>query len=276
MFEGKRSMFSMLAAAGILMTGSALAAGPAAKAKAGGDQVAILETSKGRMVVEFWDKEAPKTAANFRTLATKGFYNGTGFHRIIKGFMIQGGDPKSKNPKAPDLGTGDPGYKIQDEFNAKKHVKGVLSMANSGTPNSAGSQFFIMHGAAPYLDGKYTGFGRVIQGLDVLDAIANVRTVPNPMMAGEQSKPTEWVTLKSVKIVPRSQLASAGSVKAGAATGAGVTVKAATKSAAPKTAEAGAPASDKAAPAASTAPASESASPTAKDAASGAPADTAK
>src|SRR5688572_5547381 len=118
-----------------------------AKGAAGAsDEVAVMETTKGKMVVEFWDKEAPQTVANFKKLARQGFYDGTGFHRIIKGFMIQGGDPKSKNPKASDLGTGDPGYKIKDEFSSKKHVPGVISMANSGTPNSAGSQFFLMHG----------------------------------------------------------------------------------------------------------------------------------
>ena len=168
------------------------------------DEVAVLETTKGRMVIEFWDKEAPKTVANFKKLARQGYFDGTGFHRIIKGFMIQGGDPKSKNPKAPDLGTGDPGYKIQDEFNSHKHVPGVISMANSGTPNSAGSQFFLMHGAAPFLDGKYTAFGHVIDGMPVLNEIANTPVGPNPMMGGEQSKPLEWTTLKSVKIMAKT------------------------------------------------------------------------
>jgi peptidyl-prolyl cis-trans isomerase B (cyclophilin B) len=169
------------------------------------DEVAVMETSKGRMVIEFWDKDAPQTVANFKKLARQGFYDGTGFHRIIKGFMIQGGDPKSKNPKAPDLGTGDPGYKIKDEFNAHKHVAGVISMANSGTPNSAGSQFFLMHGPASFLDGKYTAFGHVIDGMSVLNEIALTPVGPNPMMGGEQSKPLEWTTLKSVKIMPRAQ-----------------------------------------------------------------------
>ncbi len=168
------------------------------------DEVAVLETTKGRMVIEFWEKDAPATVANFKKLARQGYFDGTGFHRIIKNFMIQGGDPKSKNPKAPDLGTGDPGYKIKDEFNSHKHLPGVISMANSGTPNSAGSQFFLMHGPAPFLDGKYTAFGHVIDGMSVLNEIANTPVGPNPMMGGEQSKPLEWTTLKSVKIVPRS------------------------------------------------------------------------
>jgi peptidyl-prolyl cis-trans isomerase B (cyclophilin B) len=168
------------------------------------DEVAVLETTKGKMVIEFWEKDAPATVANFKKLARQGYFDGTGFHRIIKNFMIQGGDPKSKNPKAPDLGTGDPGYKIKDEFNAHKHVPGVISMANSGTPNSAGSQFFLMHGPAAFLDGKYTAFGHVIDGMSVLNEIANTPVGPNPMMGGEQSKPLEWTTLKSVKIMARS------------------------------------------------------------------------
>ncbi|TMQ66046.1 MAG: peptidylprolyl isomerase [Candidatus Eisenbacteria bacterium] len=181
------------------------------------DEVAVLETTKGRMVIEFWDKDAPQTVANFKKLARQGYFDGTGFHRIIKNFMVQGGDPKSKNPKAPDLGTGDPGYKIKDEFNAHKHVPGVISMANSGTPNSAGSQFFLMHGAAPFLDGKYTAFGHLIDGMTVLNDIANTPVGPNPMMGGEQSKPLEWTTLKSVKIMARSAALSKATAAAPAA-----------------------------------------------------------
>lgn len=212
-----------MTAAGLLLAGAALAADPpaaatakkaapkapnakAAEGKAGAavDEIAVMETSKGRMAVEFWPKEAPQTVANFKKLARQGFFDGTGFHRIIKGFMIQGGDPKSKNPKASDLGTGDPGYKIKDEFNTHRHEKGVLSMANSGTPNSAGSQFFVMHGMAPHLDGHYTAFGKVFEGIDVLDAIANTPVSPNPMMGGEMSKPNEWTTVKTVRIMPRA------------------------------------------------------------------------
>jgi peptidyl-prolyl cis-trans isomerase B (cyclophilin B) len=212
-----------MTAAGLLLAGAALAADPpasttakkatpkapnakAAEGKAGAavDEVAVMETSKGRMAIEFWPKDAPQTVANFKKLARQGFFDGTGFHRIIKGFMIQGGDPKSKNPKAPDLGTGDPGYKIKDEFNTHRHEKGVLSMAHSPAPNSAGSQFFIMHGTASHLDGQYTAFGRVFDGLDVLDAIANTPVSPNPVMGGEMSKPNEWTTVKSVRIMPRA------------------------------------------------------------------------
>ncbi len=198
---------------------------PAAKAAAGktaakpamkkpmsksADELAIMETSKGRMVVEFWEKDAPMTVENFKKLARQGYFDGTGFHRIIKGFMIQGGDPKSKNANAPDLGTGGPGYTIKDEFNSHPHMKGVLSMANTGTANSAGSQFFVMHGTSPNLDGHYTAFGHLIAGMDVLDKIANSPTGPNPSMPGENSKPMEWTTLKGVKIMSRSAYAAMG------------------------------------------------------------------
>ena len=219
----------------------AFAAAAAKKSAASSDEVAIMETTKGRMVIEFWDKEAPQTVDNFKKLARQGYFDGTGFHRIIKGFMIQGGDPKSKNPKAPDLGTGDPGYKIKDEFNSHKHVAGVLSMANSGTPNSAGSQFFIMDGAAPFLDGKYTAFGHLIEGMNVEKDIANTPVGPNAMMGGEKSKPLDWTTVKSVKIVSRSSLvAKTGGAPASAKPAAAAEVKT-TPAAAPATEAAKAP-----------------------------------
>jgi peptidyl-prolyl cis-trans isomerase B (cyclophilin B) len=217
-------MIAAVTAIGMLAAGSAFAAGAAkgkaaAKAVGSPDDVAVMETSKGRMVIEFWPKDAPKTVANFKKLARSGFYNGTGFHRIIAGFMVQGGDPKSKNPKAPDLGTGGPGWTIPDEFNDHKHVKGVLSMAHTAEPNSGGSQFFLMHGAAPFLDHKYSAFGHVIEGMDVVDAIANVKTGPNPSMPGENSKPLEWVTVKSVKIMSRAAAMGGGAAASAKAAG---------------------------------------------------------
>jgi peptidyl-prolyl cis-trans isomerase B (cyclophilin B) len=137
---------------------------PAARAA---DEVAVIKTSAGEMVAEFWPDVAPKTVENFVTLAKKGFYDGTAFHRIVKGFMVQGGDPKTKDAALEaEWGTGDPGYKIKAEFNAKKHEKGVLSMARSADPDSAGCQFFICLDAAPFLDGKYTTFGKLIKGED--------------------------------------------------------------------------------------------------------------
>lgn len=237
----KGMMIAAVTAIGMLAAGSAFAAG-AAKGKAAAksvgspDDVAVMETSKGRMVIEFWPKDAPKTVANFKKLARSGFYNGTGFHRIIAGFMVQGGDPKSKNPKAPDLGTGGPGWTIPDEFNNHKHEKGVLSMAHTAEPNSGGSQFFLMHGAAPFLDHKYSAFGHVIEGMDVVDAIANTKTGPNPSMPGENSKPLEWVTVKSVKIMSRA--AATGGASAASAKAAGQEKAAAAKNeAAEKAAE---------------------------------------
>ena len=165
------------------------------------DEVAVIKTSAGEMTVEFWPEVAPKTVENFKTLAKKGFYDGTAFHRIIKGFMIQGGDPLTKDPTAEARwGTGDPGYKIKAEFNDRPHVKGVLSMARSANPDSAGSQFFICLDTAPHLDRKYTAFGKVSKGLDVLEAIGN--TPVSASASGEPSKPQKRVEVQSIKIVP--------------------------------------------------------------------------
>lgn len=171
----------------------------------GADEVAIIKTSKGEMVVEFWPDVAPKTVENFQKLAREGFYDGTAFHRIIKGFMAQGGDPLTKDPSKEDSwGTGGPGYQIQAEFNDRKHESGVLSMARTADPNSAGSQFFLMLGSAPHLDGQYTGFGKVIKGDEVLAKIAEVPVTASA--SGEPSKPTERVEIESVKIVPRGEI----------------------------------------------------------------------
>lgn len=128
----------------------------------------------GVMKAELYPEIAPNTVNNFISLINKGFYNGLVFHRVISGFMIQGGDPKGN-------GTGGPGYCIKGEFNANrfnnelKHERGVLSMARTMAPNSAGSQFFVMHENSPHLDGQYAAFGKLIEGFDVLDAIAAVR-----------------------------------------------------------------------------------------------------
>ncbi len=162
-----------------------------------------MKTSKGEMTIEFWEDVAPKTVANFKELAKKGFYNGTAFHRIIKGFMIQGGDPHTKDPSKDGVyGTGDPGYKIKAEFNEKKHERGVISMARASDPDSAGSQFFICLDAAPNLDRQYTGFGRLVKGEEVLLAIGETPVVSN---GRERSKPAERVAVESVKIVPASE-----------------------------------------------------------------------
>src|SRR5919202_4078996 len=128
-----------------------------------------VTTNHGPIVFEMFDEDAPKTVDNFRTLAEKGYYDGLTFHRIIKDFMIQGGCPQG-------TGTGGPGYTFEDEINQHKVVRGALAMANSG-PNTNGSQFFIVTtGAAPWLDGKHTVFGRVTEGMDTVDAIEGSET----------------------------------------------------------------------------------------------------
>jgi peptidyl-prolyl cis-trans isomerase B (cyclophilin B) len=175
-------------------------------APAGTNEVAILNTTAGDMVLEFWPEVAPKTVENFKTLAKKGFYDGTAFHRIIKGFMIQGGDPYTKDLSKEDLwGQGDPGYKIKAEFNDRSHQRGVISMARSQDPDSAGCQFFICDGNASFLDHKYTAFGKLSKGYDVLEKIANTPVAAD--RRNEMSKPTKRVEVQTIKIVP------AGSVK---------------------------------------------------------------
>ena len=154
---------------------------------------AIIEIRKfGKVIVELYPEVAPITVDNFVKLANKGFYNGLTFHRIIKGFMIQGGCPKGN-------GTGGPGYEIKGEFSANgvnnplKHTRGVISMARASDPDSAGSQFFIMHQDAPYLDGQYAAFGKTISGIEVIDAISSVKTNYYDM-------PLERVIIDSIKI----------------------------------------------------------------------------
>jgi peptidyl-prolyl cis-trans isomerase B (cyclophilin B) len=159
-------------------------------------EVAILNTSAGEIVLEFWPDVAPGHVKNFTDLAKKGFYDGTAFHRVIKGFMIQGGDPLTKDDKKQSQwGTGGPGYQIKAEFNDKAHTRGVLSMARSQSPDSAGSQFFICHGDPRFLDKQYTAFGKLIKGDDVLEKIAATPTHPG-------DRPVNKITLTSVKIVP--------------------------------------------------------------------------
>jgi peptidyl-prolyl cis-trans isomerase B (cyclophilin B) len=167
------------------------------------DKVAVIETKFGKMVAEFYSADAPKTVENFEKLAEKGFYDGTTFHRIVKGFMIQGGDPLSKDPNNTRVGTGDPGYKINAEFNKNSHQLGVLSMARSQDPDSAGCQFFICLGDASFLDGKYTAFGKLIAGEDVLKKIGSLSTKMGP--TGEQSVPEERVVIEHIKIITQAE-----------------------------------------------------------------------
>jgi peptidyl-prolyl cis-trans isomerase B (cyclophilin B) len=165
------------------------------------NEVAVIKTNEGEMVLQFWTDAAPNTIENFKKLARQGFYDGTTFHRIVKGFMIQGGDPNSKDPaKESTYGQGGPGYKINAEFNNHSHDRGVISMARSSDPDSAGSQFFICLAPVPRLDGQYTTFGKLIKGSDVLEKIGDTPVTNNGM--GEMSKPTKRIVIESVKIVP--------------------------------------------------------------------------
>ncbi len=155
---------------------------------------ATLNTSKGAITIEFFSDLAPKTVENFTKLASDGFYNDVKFHRVIKGFMIQGGDPLTKDDsKAALWGTGGPGYKFADELGPKnKNDVGTISMANAG-PNTNGSQFFINTAANNFLDSKHTVFGKVTVGMDVVKAIENVAT-------GEGDRPIEAVVIKSITL----------------------------------------------------------------------------
>ena len=165
-----------------------------------GNEVAVIKTSEGDMVVEFWTDAAPNTIENFKKLARAGFYNGTIFHRIVKAFMIQGGDPNSKDPsKENRYGEGGPGYKIKAEFNDHSHERGVISMAREPDPDSAGSQFFICLAPVPRLDHQYTTFGKSIKGDEVLVKIGDTPVSRNSM--GEMSKPTKRVTIEKIDIV---------------------------------------------------------------------------
>jgi peptidyl-prolyl cis-trans isomerase B (cyclophilin B) len=165
------------------------------------NEIALIKTSEGDMVIQFWKDAAPNTIENFKKLARAGFYKGTIFHRIVKDFMIQGGDPLSKDPSKEDrYGEGGPGFKIKAEFNDHPHERGVISMAREPDPNSAGSQFFICLGSVPRLDHQYTTFGKLIKGDDVLEKIGDTSVTRNSM--GEMSKPTKRVTIKNVEIVP--------------------------------------------------------------------------
>jgi peptidyl-prolyl cis-trans isomerase B (cyclophilin B) len=164
------------------------------------NEVAHITTTEGEMVIEFWPDIAPRTVGNFKTLAKKGFYDGTCFHRVIKGFMIQGGDPLTMDPSKEAMwGTGGPGYTVKAEFNDRSHVRGVISMARSQDPDSAGSQFFICHGNPTFLDHQYTAFGKLTKGDDVLEKIATTPTHP-------PDRPDKRMGIISIKIVPRDSV----------------------------------------------------------------------
>ena len=156
--------------------------------------IVTIEMESGKTIkLELYPEIAPNTVANFVALASKGYYDGLIFHRVIPGFMIQGGDPTG-------TGMGGPGYTIKGEFarngyreNTLRHTRGVISMAHSGMPNSAGSQFFIMHADAPHLDGSYAAFGKVTEGIETVDEIASVRT-------DRQDRPTTEQKMRKVTV----------------------------------------------------------------------------
>ena len=155
---------------------------------------ALIKTNLGDIRVEFYGSDAPLTVNNFLNLAKEGFFEGIKFHRVIKGFMIQGGDPLTKGSDVNLYGTGGPGYKFQDEFNANKLVAGSLAMANSG-PATNGSQFFIVTAEeTPWLDGRHTNFGRVVSGMDTVMKIEAVET-------GVNDRPLSDVVIESVELI---------------------------------------------------------------------------
>ncbi len=168
------------------------------------DEVAVLTTSKGEIVLEFYPDIAPLHVANFKILSKAGFYDGTYFHRVLPGFVIQGGDPNTKDENPNNDGMGGPPWKVKAEFNDVKHDKGILSMARSQDVNSGGSQFFICLSRAQTksLDNKYTVFGNVIKGLDVVDKIAEFRR--DPQNPDDRKRPA--VTIEKARIVKRSTL----------------------------------------------------------------------
>jgi len=167
-----KSLVAVSAAAGLLLLTAGIS--PADEKKPAKGPRAIINTKFGEMEIEFFPDKAPKHVENFIKLAKSGFYNGTIFHRVIPGFMIQGGDPNTKDhTNKAAYGTGGPGYTINAEFNDIPHKRGIVSMARASDPNSAGSQFFIVVEDSLFLDGQYTVFGRVVKGMGVADKIVN-------------------------------------------------------------------------------------------------------
>lgn len=156
------------------------------------EKLLVIETKQGTMKIQLFDKVAPNHVAQITKLAKDGMYNGTTFHRCMKGFMIQGGDPLSKDDDISNDGTGSMGEKLTAEFNDISHVRGICSMARTNDPNSASSQFFICHGASTFLDKQYTVWGQLVEGYDVMDKIMDLPRVSgdNPGKAAEMTKVT--------------------------------------------------------------------------------------
>jgi len=167
---------------------------PAGKVEGAKGPKAIIKTRMGEIEIAFFPDKAPKHVENFITLAKSGFYNGTIFHRVIPGFMIQGGDPNTKDPNRPETyGQGGPSQKLKAEFNEIPHRRGILSMARTSDPHSAGSQFFIVVKDSNFLDGQYTVFGEVVRGMEVADKIVS-------LPRNSRDLPTERVELTVVVV----------------------------------------------------------------------------
>ncbi len=168
-----------------------------AKKKGAQDEIGVIRVKDlGMITLEFYPDLAPNHVENFKKLARAEFYDGTLFHRVIPGFMIQGGDPNTKDPDTSRWGTGGPGYEIDAEFSQSPHERGTLSMARSQDPNSAGSQFFVCVDGSSFLDGQYTIFGKAIDGMDVADKIVNSPRDGN-------DRPNENVVVESIRIEER-------------------------------------------------------------------------
>jgi cyclophilin family peptidyl-prolyl cis-trans isomerase len=176
---------------------------PGGKPAVAGEEVAVLQVPQGTIVFRFFEADAPKTVANFKKLARSSFYDGTTFHRLVPGFVIQGGDPLSKDNDLNNDGTGSSGTTIPGEFSpAHKHVRGTVSMARSMDPNSASCQFFICLAPAPSLDGKYAAFGQVVQGMDVVDKIAALASDPSVKQGAMGANPGKKAVMTKVTIEP--------------------------------------------------------------------------
>jgi len=183
--------------------------------KPGTNSVAVLDTDLGKIVVEFFPEKAPRHVKNFLNLCKSGFYNGTKFHRTVPGFMVQGGDPNTRKGDPATWGTGGnvgpdgAEITVPAEFNDTPHLRGVLSMARAADPNSASSQFFICVADARFLDGKYTAFGRVLEGMDVVDKIVNAPAGPRGPNDPEGSRPVKPVVLRKATVEKRPVQATA-------------------------------------------------------------------
>lgn len=193
--RNSRLRFTAAAIAGLLIA-ALIGCGGGVK-----NEVAVMETDFGEIVLGFYPDDAPNHVSRFKQLARDGVYDGVLFHRVVPGFVIQAGDPLTKNPDTPraKYGSGGTGDSLTAEFNERRHVRGTLGMARSRDPNSADSQFYIALSTIPHLDGKYTVFGEVLRGMSVVDSIATVKT-------DMRDVPVEDVRINSVRIVSKREV----------------------------------------------------------------------